>query len=145
MTRYVEFLSAKVRALGGNPEAVTATPDGTFELDEAGGSPRPGKPGDGDDSDPSFFEPTEDWLGEPGPSASQLWSGKVSGLLFDHFGDSEGFTLENTHGRHARFFSRETAMLDLARDAWSQRDTVTVFTVSKTDRTVVRFLLRGYR
>lgn len=157
MLRYVDLLSAKVRALGGQPEMVPATPGGTFDLDEAGGSPQHDDPKGDDNGDgeptpnsnecpgPSFFEPTEDWLGEPGPKDSHLWSGKVSGVLFDHFGKFEGFTLENTWGKHARFFSRETAMLELARNAWIARDTVTVITVSKTDRTVIRFLLRGYR
>ena len=84
-------------------------------------------------------------MGEPGPKDSHLWSGKVSGLLFDHFGKFEGFTLEDTQGKHARFFSRETAILELARNAWAERDMVTVITASKTDRTVIRFLLRGCR
>lgn len=160
MKRYVELLSGKVRALGGRPEMVPATPDGSFDLVDAGGSPGPKQPGGGDGGGdgggaPSpgnqpvpgapFFEPAEDWLKEPEPKDSQLWSGKVSGLLFDHFGKFEGFTLENSLGRHARFFSRESAMHDLARSAWAERDMVTVITVSETDRTVLRFLLRGYR
>jgi len=157
MIRYVDLLSEKVRALGGRPEVVPATPDGIFDVKEAGGSPRQDAPqeGDGDNGEPipnpndgpgaSFFEPAEDWLREPGPKDSYLWSGKVSGLLFDHFGKFEGFTIENTLGKHARFFSRETAMFELARNAWLERDMVTVITVSKTDRTVIRFLLRGYR
>lgn len=159
LTRYVDMLVDKVRALGGIPEAIPATPDGIFELEPAGGTPPAGdggadgddggqpspQPADEDNESTDFFEPDEDWLGTPGPATSHLWSGKVSSLLFDHFGDFEGFTLEDNRGRHRRFFSRESAILELARNAWAERDTVTVISVSRTDRTVVRFVLRGYR
>ena len=164
MQRYVAMWADKVRALGGRPELVPATPDGRIDLEDVGGATpddgddAPGgdpgddaagdgadAPGDGlDGDDPADFEPAEDWLGEPGPASSHLWSGKVSGLLFDHFGDFEGFTLEDSRGRHARFFSRESAVLELAQEAWQRRYVVTVVSVSKTDRTVVRLLLRGY-
>ncbi|MBL8684739.1 MAG: hypothetical protein JNK05_36520 [Myxococcales bacterium] len=166
MTRYVEMTAQKVRALGGRPEMVPATPDGRFDLESAGGAKpdagdagpggvkpggvKPGgvepggNPGGTLDDDPSAFEPTEDWLGNPGPTTAHLWSGKVSGLLFDHFGDFEGFTLEDSQGRHVRFFSRESAILALAQTSWKERYVVTVVSVSKTNRTVVRLLLRGY-
>lgn len=39
LTRYVNMLADKVRALGGIPEAVPATPDGIFDLEPAGGTP----------------------------------------------------------------------------------------------------------
>jgi hypothetical protein len=159
MTRYVEMTAAKVLALGGRPELVPATPDGIFDLDAAGGkTPNADDGGQGgatsgglgpwvglDGDDPQGFEPAEDWLGEPGPASSHLWSGKISGLLFDHFGDFEGFTLENRYGRHIRFFSREGAILKLVQTAWLDRYLVTVISVSKTNRTVVRLLLRGHQ
>jgi hypothetical protein len=159
MTRYVEMTTAKVRALGGRLELVPATPDGVFDLDAAGGkTPNAGDVGQGgatpsgldpgvglDRDDPQGFAPAEDWLGEPGPASSHLWSGKISGILFDHFGDFEGFTLENSYGRHVRFFSREAAILKLVQTAWLDRYLVTVISVSKNNRTVVRLLLRGYQ
>lgn len=154
MRRYLALWAEKVRALGGRPELVPATPDGIFELEPAGGKPpvEDPKSGDGDGgpivdggADPTVFEPDEDWLGEPGPATSHLWSGKVSSLLYDHFGDFEGLTLEDHQGRHVRFFSRERAILELAKEAWQQRYVVSVVSVSKTNRTVVRLLIRGYR
>ena len=159
MTRYVDMTAAKVHALGGRPDLVPATPDGVFDLDAAGGTkPNSGDAGQGgatpggldtrvglDGDDPQGFEPAEDWLGKPGPASSHLWSGKISGLLFDHFGDFEGFTLENSDGKHVRFFSRETAILKLVQTAWLDRYLVTVISVSAFNRTVVRLLLRGYQ
>ena len=158
MTRYVEMTAEKVSALGGRPALVPATPDGIFDLEAAGGKKPNGDgagpggvdpvgagPGGGlDGDDLALFEPAEDWLGEPGPATAHLWSGKVSGLLFDHFGDFEGFTLEDSRGRHVRFFSRESALLKLAQTGWLERYVVTVISVSKTNRSVVRLLLRGY-
>lgn len=157
MTRYVNMTAEKVRALGGRPALVPAMSDGIFDLEAAGGK-KPNDWGAGpggvdagdtgpcgglDGDDPAIFEPTEDWLGEPGVETAHLWSGKVSGLLFDHFGDFEGFTLEDRRGQHVRFFSRESAILKLAQTAWQERYVVTVISVSKTNRTVIRLLFRG--
>lgn len=152
--RYVELIADKVRALGGDPWHVPATPDGTLPPGDNGGGPAgegsgPGG-GPGDPHDP-FFEPKDDdWLGDtgglgtPGQAKPGLWSGKVSGLLHDHFGDFEGFTLESYGGTHQRFFSRETAIRDLARTAWTERHVVSVITVSAQSRRVRRLLIRGY-
>ena len=133
--------------------AVPATPDGAILL--------PGKDGDQDDdtggdgaagevADP-FFEPgADDWLGNtsgldaPGKAKAGIWSGKVSGLLFDHFGDFEGFMLEAYGGSQHRFFSREDAIRDLAEAAWRERYVVSVLTVSAQSRHVRRLLIRGH-
>jgi hypothetical protein len=75
----------------------------------------------------------------------ELWSGKISGLLFDHFGDFEGFTLESYSGPQRRFFSRESAICELARTAWRERFVVTVISAAPESRRVRRLLLRGPR
>jgi len=54
-------------------------------------------------------------------AGAEVYSDKVSGLLFDHFGDFEGFTLESFAGDNHRFFSRETPILDLAKSASLER------------------------
>lgn len=154
---YVDLMADKVRALGGDPFAVPATPDGILPSPPGkdgdptvGGGHGIGPEGGGDPLDP-FFEPqTDDWLADttgldaPDKAGSRLWSGKVSGLLFDHFGDFEGFTLETYDGAHHRFFSREAPVLDLARTAWRERPVVSVITVSAQSRGVRRILIRGY-
>lgn len=160
-SRYVDLIAEKVRALGGDPWAVPATPDGVFPgLDNL---PQPGGDGvghegagdndgggAGDDPKDPFLEPGADgWLdgsnglAPPDKAGAALWSGKISGLLYDHFGDFEGFTLESHAGAHRRFFSRETAIHDLARAAWRERDVVTVVTVAAGSRRVRRLLIRG--
>jgi hypothetical protein len=157
MVHYVGLLAEKVQALGGNAWAVPATPDGVIPqlADGDGGSQAPsgGDTGASDVGDPRdpFFEPAgDDWLGgtggldAPDKARAGIWSGKVSGLLFDHFGDFEGFTLEAYDGMHRRFFSRESAIRDLAKTAWLERYVVTVITVSTQSRRVRRLLIRGY-
>ena len=143
--RYVELFADKVRGLGGNPDLVPATADGAIP-GFGGVNPGDGPPR-GDGGLP--FDPgDDDWLGDTDglgvDGKPGVWSGKVSGLLFDHFGDFEGFTLESYAGAHRRFFSRETAILRIAEDAWRERHVVTVITVSARSRAVARLLLRGY-
>jgi len=148
--RYVELFADKVRALGGNPDLVQATPDGAIPLPADDAKPGAGAAG-GEDAGGVPFDPgADDWLGDTdgldtdGADKPGAWSGKVSGLLFDHFGDFEGFTLESYAGAHRRFFSRETRILKIAESAWRERHVVTVITVSAKSRAVARLLLRGY-
>ncbi len=119
--------------------------------DPAGGGANPGQDGAAGDTADGYFEPAvDDWLagtqGLPAPADAKpgIWSGKVSGLLFDHFGDFEGFTLETYGGVHLRFFSREMAIHGLAQSAWRERYVVTVISVSAQSREVRRLLIRGY-
>jgi hypothetical protein len=53
-------------------------------------------------------------------------TGKVSGLVFDHFGDFDGFTLETRLSELWRFHSRERRILELVRTALDERSWVTV-------------------
>lgn len=151
--RYVEMMAEKVRALGGNPDMVPATPDGSFPLpggdgDDGGEVPVPFDQGK---SDAGYFEPGDDeWLnGTTGlvpadHAKAGIWSGKVSGLLFDHFGDFEGFVLEAYDGSQHRFYSREVSVLEIVRAAWEERPVVTVISVAKGNRRVRRILIRGH-
>jgi hypothetical protein len=140
--RYVELMAAKVRALGGDPWAVAPTPDGNVGL--------PGKGGGDCHGFPDPFDPgSDDGLGDTNgfdtdPAESKSWVGKVSGLLYDHFGDFEGFSLEGHDGGSQRFFSRELAIRDLARTAWTERLVVRVLTVSANNRRVRHLLIGGY-
>jgi len=52
--------------------------------------------------------------------------GKVAGLIFDSFGDFEGFVLETAEGER-RYFGREHEIELLAERAWRERLRVTVF------------------
>ena len=73
-------------------------------------APRPGhKPGRG-----------------PEPEGVVESLGKVTGMIFDRFGDFTGFTLETEHGQHRRYHSTEDAIEDLVRRAWLDRYVVLV-------------------
>jgi hypothetical protein len=76
--------------------------------------------------DPSTIEPSPS--GEPGrpkPGEMHCMTGKVVGLVFDHFGDFEGFILEAEHREH-KFVSRERHVEQLAERAWQERLRITV-------------------
>jgi hypothetical protein len=133
--RYVEMLAEKVRALGGDP--YTAPPN------QNGDIPLPGEGG----RDDGRAGTHDGWPGEDGAFGDGekpgVWWGKIGGLLFDHFGDFEGFILESADGGRHRFFSREAAILHLARDAWMERYLVTVSTVSPHSRRLRHLLIGG--
>ena len=54
-----------------------------------------------------------------------LFTGKIAGLIFDHFGDFEGFILDTEDGER-RLFSREKEIEELAERAWRERLRITV-------------------
>lgn len=142
--RYVDLMEKKVRALGGDPWQVPATPNGIIPLpdrdDDCGRSHTPS------DSEPA----SDDWLEDLSEmdvwakAGAETWSGKVSALLFDHFGGFDGFVLESRTGDHQHFLSREPAIRDLAETALNDRDLVTVINASAHNRRVLRLLLRGH-
>ena len=53
-------------------------------------------------------------------------TGKIDGIVYDHFGDFEAFILETPEGEHRRFQSRETQVLRLVKTAWAERILTTV-------------------
>jgi hypothetical protein len=69
--------------------------------------------------------------------------GKIEAIVYDHFGDFEGFILETESGAHHRFYSRETPMLALVRRAWIERIRVTVCYAPRREHLPRRLLLRG--
>jgi hypothetical protein len=99
MQRYVLQLATRVTGFGGNPAQIPPSPTGSIH----------GK-GDGDGGDRD-----EDHV-----------TGKVVGLMFDHFGDFTGFVVETEEGEIRRFHSREQRVLDLVSLALEERILVTV-------------------
>jgi len=47
--------------------------------------------------------------------------GKVSAIIYDHFGSFEGFIVEEESAHQRRFFTREPPMLSLVERAWIDR------------------------
>lgn len=98
--RYLEELGSRIRALGGNPDEIEPSPAGSGKADRPG--PRPGS--------------------EP-PTRTR--TGKIRELVYDCFGDFEGFVLEDCE-RSFRFNACEKAMEEVVRRACRERLTVTV-------------------
>jgi hypothetical protein len=95
--RYVAVVADRVRALGGNPDQIKPSP----------GDPGPHRPPH-----------------RPGEQRVHF-VGKIVALIYDRFGDFEGFILDTEDGERA-FRSREPAIERLARLAWEERILVEV-------------------
>lgn len=149
--RYVELIAEKVRALGGDTYSVPPTPDGNFPLPchDKGTSHDNNDtcwPTDHSSDDVCDLHDTE-WdkqsLGNDCKGKVGIWHGKVSGLLFDHFGDFEGFILESLAGSQRHFSSRETAIMELARTSLRERRVVIVHTVPAESHRVSQMIMRS--
>ena len=116
--RYLRQVAGRVAGFGGDPGLIP--PSGT------GGLPGDGhKPGRCEDERLSEF------------------AGKIAGLTYDHFGDFEGFVLEEGCGRTRRFRSRERAMAQVIQEAWRERATVIVLTEKKDECCPVEVIIGG--
>jgi hypothetical protein len=100
MIRYLAQLGEVITGLGGNPGQIKPSPTGQV----------PGLPGRPAGPDQDGHEVI----------------GKVEGIIYDHFGDFDGFILETETGQRLRFSSREGPMLGLIRLAWAERTRVAV-------------------
>lgn len=99
MQRYIEQLAGRVTGFGGDPGKICPSPTGNV--------PPP---------------PCHD---EQEHHEHHEVSGKVNGIIFDHFGDFEGFVLETWRGELWRFQSRERRVLEIVRAAFEERSVVT--------------------
>jgi hypothetical protein len=97
--RYLEQIAGRVRGLGGDPGKILPSPSG-----DGGKLPAPHK-----------------------PEERRCVTGKVAGLIFDRFGDFEGFLLEGEEGEHG-YYSRERDLKELVERAWRERLRITVCT-----------------
>lgn len=98
--RYLDQLSGRVKFMGGDPIQVIANGNGIWTKPMPGGYNR---------------------------DRQEQFTGKVSGLIYDHFGDFEGFTLETEEGREHIFTSREKEIEKLAEASWRDRLRITVW------------------
>lgn len=105
LQRYIEYVVGRVHGFGGNPATIEPSPVGWVP-----GMPKPGSRDHYDDDDDRHAHV----------------HGKVEGLIYDHFGDFEGFVLESENGRRRRFRSRERGIEELAQRARAERREVAV-------------------
>jgi hypothetical protein len=93
--------------------------------------------------DPSRIlpSPTGDLPPERRRREEHMLTGKVSGLIFDRFGDFEGFLLDTEDGEH-RFFSREKEIEELAERVWLERLRIAVFAERNEPHEPIRIIVR---
>ena len=120
--RYLSLLSDKVAALGGNPSAIKPSANGYDGL-----------PGGGVHGHHH---------GHQGHHEGQqlCYTGKITGLCFDNFGDFEGFELSTVKGMH-RFSSREKYVEELVARAWRERLRITVCSERHEPHRPISFLV----
>lgn len=119
--RYLGYISARVDGLGGDANAILPSPTGV----------------DGNEKTPTG--------GYPDPFKDrQDYTGKVTGVAYDRFGDFEGFSLLTETGFTHWFVSREGEIERLVKDAWEDRSVITVLTSDYESHIPVNIILRRY-
>jgi hypothetical protein len=94
--RYLNQISERVKALGGDPDHIYPSPDGNYKKQRE----------------------------EKGEERVHF-TGKISGIVYNRYGDFEGFYLDTEDGTR-RFTSHETDMEALIKQAWAERILLTV-------------------
>ena len=113
--RYLAQLAERVAEMGGNPVQVLPSPTGHWR-EHGGGKGR----GEGHGAGRGHRR---------GEDCDALeFTGKITALIHDRFGDFEGFLLEQRRsGEIARFRSRQLGIAEVAERAWQWQTTVSVF------------------
>ncbi|MFZ1081580.1 MAG: hypothetical protein WAO19_06620 [Candidatus Kryptoniota bacterium] len=112
LQKYIELISARVNAFGGNATEVGPSLGGYTT---------------------KKHHPHE---------REHEHTGKVSSLVYDRFGDFEGFTLLTESGHEVTFSAREQEIERIVKDAWAERMVVTVFTHPESPHLPVSIVLR---
>jgi hypothetical protein len=115
LQRYIDQISGRVTGFGGNPSQIPPSPKG---------NPVEGRPGEHPDHELIEF------------------TGKVSGLIYDRFGDFEGFSLLTERGHEKIFRGWERASEEIVRRAWLDRYVVSVFVHPGEPHIPVSIILR---
>jgi len=116
LLRYIEYISRRVDGLGGDSSAVRPSPWGAH--------PAPEKDGTGEKH-----------------HRRHEHTGKVTGLIFDRFGDFEGFELDTESGERT-YLSREKEIKILAERAWRERLRITVWSEWHDSRRPLSIIVR---
>ena len=127
-SRYVGLIGDRVGALGGDPDTVEGSPRASPAAEE-----RPTTSPVAVTAIASAIPRTA------GPTCT--YDGKVSGVVYDCFGDFEGFILDDC-GREIRFVVREHEMETLVRFAWRERVAISVVVRVADRRRPVSIILR---
>jgi hypothetical protein len=134
LKRYLEYIAARIEGLGGHPWTITPSPWGYHPRQHGGAHPH----GQGGHNGPSHGGHLPGHL-RPG---EREHTGKVDGLVYDRFGDFEGFLLLTEEGHQRSYRSREAEIEALVRFAWQDRAVITVFSREDDPSRPVSVILR---
>jgi hypothetical protein len=113
--RYVQQIEGRVRDMGGDPDKVIPTNDGNWQQHDGG-------------KEKDQYEEEEhkhEWEHRRREHLVSFY-GKIESLIYDRYGDFEGFTLDTEDGTR-RFENREKAIEELVDRARKERLPITVF------------------
>ena len=117
----LNLISDRIRALGGDPDRVPASPSGVPAGLGAGGAESGCLPLD--------------------RSPVCRFDGKITGVVCDCFGDFKGFVLD-VCGKEIRFDAREHEIEALVRLAWRERIAITVVVRVADQRRLISIILQ---
>ena len=117
LNRFIQLIEGRISGLGGDPVSVEPSPWGAY------GPPR-----------------------EAGEGHRHLRhheaTGKIDGVVYDRFGDFEGFCLLTEEGHERTYRSREAEIEALVRYAWAERVVITVITQAHRPEQPAKIILR---
>jgi len=113
LKRYIGIIEDRIRGMHGDPDKIKPSPWGVVE------------------------EPSRE------QKRVQSFTGKVDGIVYDHFGDFEAFVLETLEGEHRRFVSHEPNVLKLVHRAWAHRILTTVMVRHHRPERPIEIILHG--
>ena len=115
LRRYADQVSGRVDGFGGSAGSIPASPGGYTGIGTKGGAH---------------------------PHGDLTLCGKVTGLIYDRFGDFSGFTMETEDGADERFRCEERAIEDVVRRAWLDRYVIEVTVRKSVPRVPVSIVMR---
>jgi hypothetical protein len=115
LQRYISYVSSRVKGMGGNPTTIQPSQWGIRQ---------PGKTGGGEEG--------------------LEFTGKVSAIIFDRFGDFDGFLLLTLEGHERAFRGREPEIEELVNRAWTERILISVFVEKDKEHIPVSIVFRRF-
>lgn len=119
LQRYLSYVAGRVQAFGGDPTTILPSPTGVPQPTEAGKHHH--------------------------KHDAEEFSGKVEGLIYDRFGDFEGFLLRTEHGHEHTFHATENEIEEKVRYAWEDRIFISVRAHREHPSIPVSIILRRRR
>jgi len=115
LLRYIDDLTHRINHMGGNASQIPPSPGG--------------------------YQPPPTGSGKK-HAHEHCYTGKVEGVVYDRFGDFEGFRLLTEEGHERAYFSREHEIEELVRYAWAERVVITVLSAHEPEIPIKIILVR---